>query len=78
MKEVEGRAVYPEEEDAHAARVAELASASGAAKENVAALNCELQALQAQREALKGTAVELMQKSTHIEEMVNSAEPRTR
>eukprot|EP00887_Chlorella_sp_A99_P007705 scaffold20.g7705.t1 len=78
VNEVEGRASYPEAEGAHAARVAELASASGAAKENVGALNTELQALQGRREQLKAASTGLAQRSQAVEEMVNSAEPQTR
>ena len=70
VNEAEVKATYPEPEDAHPSRVADL--------QGVEHLTAQLQELEAQRAAVKEGLQQLVQKEKELEELIDQVEPKIR
>ena len=78
VNEAEVKATYPEPEDAHPSRVADLEGSTSAARQGVEHLTAQLQELEAQRAAVKEGLQQLVQKEKELEELIDQVEPKIR
>ncbi|KAL6779548.1 hypothetical protein ACKKBG_A12720 [Auxenochlorella protothecoides x Auxenochlorella symbiontica] len=78
VEEARIKAVYPEEEGAHDARLRELEARVAASKQHVAQLTAELEALGKQRQQLGSSMKEVSVKKAQVDHMLLEDEPRIR
>ncbi|KAL6780533.1 hypothetical protein F751_1372 [Auxenochlorella protothecoides] len=78
VEEARIKAVYPEEEGAHDARLRELEARVAASKQHVAQLTTELEALGKQRQQLGSSMKEVGLKKAQVDHLLLEDEPRIR
>ena len=78
VQAAEVEATYPEPEDAHQLKIAELEATSSTAREGVDHLTAQLQELETQRTAVKEHLQQLADKEKELERLVDTVEPRIR
>jgi septal ring factor EnvC (AmiA/AmiB activator) len=78
VQAAEVEATYPEPEDAHALKIAELEATTSTVREGVDHLTAQLQALEVQRTAVKEHLQQLADKEKDLEKLIDTVEPRIR
>jgi hypothetical protein len=78
VQAAEIEATYPEPEDAHALKIAELEATTATAREGVDHLTAQLQDLETQRTAVKEHLQQLSDKEKELEKLIYTVEPRIR
>lgn len=78
VEEAETSARYPESEEAHAAKVAQLQNRAASARDGVERLTQQLQELQTQRECVKAKLDELQSKQQALQRILDTEVPYVR
>jgi peptidoglycan hydrolase CwlO-like protein len=78
VQAAEVEATYPEPEDAHQIKIAELKATTATARDGVDHLTAQLQELEVQRTAVKEQLQQLLEKEKELEKLIDTVEPRIR